>query len=315
MTAAAVAATAGVVALGYNVVVGAAPAVRGAAAPSPSANPTVGTASRSSGAPPAANSTPTPSPSTSRSSAARQPDRSLKRNSLYKVDLGLSHASCAIKVRRPKPPLRDSALAPYLRTLVGCMTTTLSKPLAAEGITLTEPKVKTFTKSTNGPCGRLTPLGAPANYCGANNTIYWPVAGDDGPQAYTYARLGYLGNAAHEFGHHVQFASGILSDYGERYYATKSKPARYQLSRRLELQAQCFEGVFLASVAKSIKLSSQDRYELRLWHGVTGDEDPPAGRLPDHGTSAAQIRWLMRGLDSGDYGECNTWSASKSSVR
>jgi uncharacterized protein len=315
MMAAAVAATAGLVALGYNVVIGTTPAVPGAGAPSQAANPTGSTPTPSFAAPTAASSTPTPKPSTSRSTAAKQPDRSLQKNSLYKVDLGLSHASCAIKVRRPKPPLRDSALAPYLRTLVGCLTTTLSRPLAAEGITLTKPRVKTYTKSANGPCGKLTTVGAPASYCGADNTVYWPVAGDDGSQAYTYARLGYLGNAAHEFGHHIQFASGILSNYGERYYATKSKPARYLLSRRLELQAQCFEGVFLASVGKSIKLSSQDRYELWLWHGLTGDEDPPAGRLPDHGTSAAQIRWLMRGLDSGDYGRCNTWSASKSSVR
>jgi predicted metalloprotease len=313
--AAAVAATAGLVALGYNIMVGAAPAVPGAGAPSQAVNPTGSTPIPSSAAPTAASSTPTPKPSTSRSTAAKQPDRSLKKNSLYKVDLGHSQASCAIKVRRPKPPLRDSALAPYLRTLVGCMTTTLSQPLAAEGITLTKPRVKTYTKSTNGPCGKLTKAAAPASYCGADNTIYWPVAGDDGSQAYTYARLGYLGNAAHEFGHHIQFASGILANYGERYYATKSKTTRYLLSRRLELQAQCFEGVFLASVGKSIKLSSRDRYELRLWHGLTGDEDPPAGRRADHGTSAAQIRWLMRGLDSGDYSKCNTWSANKSSVK
>jgi hypothetical protein len=312
--AAAIAATAGLVAVGYNVISGTAPDSPGAAAPAPS-NPPASVPPRRSTAPTATTATPTPRPSSSQSKAAKQPDRSLKKNSLYQVDLGLSHTSCSIKIRRPKPPLRDSALAPYLRTLVRCMTTTLSKPLAAEGITLTRPKVKTFGKNTNGPCGRLIPVGAPTSYCGADNTIYWPVRGDDGSQAYTYARLGYLGNAAHEFGHHIQFASGILSDYGERYYATKSKSARYLLTRRLELQAQCFEGVFLASIGKSIKLSSQDRYELRLWHVVTGDEDPPANRKPDHGTSAAQIRWLMRGLDSGDFGVCNTWSASKSLVR
>jgi hypothetical protein len=314
--AAVVAATGGAVALGYRVVssgAGAPPAVSGvpvqtsrSARPSPANGGPTATSTRPARTKPATTATPSARPSSTA--------RSLQKNSLYRVDLGRSRASCSIKVRRPKPPLPDSALAPYLRTLVGCMTTVMSKPLATEGLTLTTPKVKTFSHSINGPCGRLTPTGAPASYCGVDNTIYWPVAGDDGSQAYTYARLGYLGNAAHEYGHHLQFTAGILSEYGERFYATDSKSARNLLSRRLELQAQCFEGVFLAAVAKSIDLSGEDRYELRLWHGVTGDEDPPAGRKPDHGTSAAQIRWLMRGLDSGDFSACNTWSASKSSV-
>jgi hypothetical protein len=310
--AAAVAAAAGLVALGYNVISGTTPASSRLASPaSPAANQPVTPIPSSA----TETANPTPKPSTSQSAAAKQPDRSLKKNSLYQVDLGISRASCSIKVRSPRPPLKDSALAPYLRSLVGCMTTTMREPLADEGIILTKPKVKTYSKSISGPCGRLTTVGAPASYCSVNNTIYWPATGDDGSQAYTYARLGYLGNAAHEFGHHVQFASGILSEYGERYFATKSKSARNVLTRRLELQAMCFEGVFLASVDKSIKLSSQDRYELRVWHGLTGDEDPPADRQPDHGTSAAQIRWLMRGLNSGDFGTCNTWSASKSSVK
>ena len=316
--AATVAATGGAVALGYRAVSSSVgpPAVSGlppyaspTATQTPASAPTASTAHPSRTGP-GGNATPSARPS----STVRTADRSLQKNSLYSVDLGKSRASCAITIRRPKPPLSDAALGPYLRTLVSCMTTVMSKPLASEGLTLTKPKVKTFGRSIDGPCGRLTPTGAPASYCGVDNTIYWPVAGDDGSQAYTYARLGYLGNVAHEFGHHIQFTAGILYSYGERYYGTESKNARYLLSRRLELQAQCFEGVFLASIAKSINLSSQDRYELRLWHGVTGDEDPPGGRKPDHGTSAAQIRWLMRGLDSGDFGACNTWSASKALV-
>src|SRR3712207_7627830 len=54
---------------------------------------------------------------------------------------------------------------------------------------------------------------------------------------------------------------------------------RSLLSRRLELQAQCFEGVFLSTVARSIDLSAEDRNELRAWHGFTGDEDRKSTRL------------------------------------
>ena len=101
----------------------------------------------------------------------------------------------------------------------------------------------------------------------------------------------------------------------QRSYETKSRGERYLLIRRLELQAQCFEGIFLAVTARSIGLSSNDRYQLRVWHAFTGDEDPPTSRKPDHGSSTAQIRWLNRGLNSADFGRCNTWTAKKKSVK
>jgi uncharacterized protein len=246
---------------------------------------------------------------------ARQRNRSLAKNSIYAVDIGKSNVSCRVRIRSPKPPLRDADLAPYGKKLVGCLVKTFAKPLAAHGIDVTTPKVKAYRKTIKTPCGRFGQHGAPAYYCFTTQTIYWPMAGDDGTEAYTYARLGYVGLVAHEFGHHLQGASGMLREFGKRSYAAKSRSARYLLSRRLELQAQCFEGVFLAATAQSIGLSNNDRYQLRVWHSYTGDEDPPRGRKPDHGSSGAQIRWLNRGLDSGDFGRCNTWKASRSSVK
>jgi predicted metalloprotease len=194
------------------------------------------------------------------------------------------------------------------------MVKAFEKPLAKKGFELTTPKIKVYRTSVKSPCGRLGQNGAPSYYCPTNETIYWPATRDDGNEAYTFARLGYVGLAAHEFGHHLQAVTGMSWAYGSRYYEAKSAKGRYLLSRRLELQAQCFEGVFLRTVAGTIDLSSSDRSQIRLWHSYTGDEDPPGSRLPDHGTSAAQIRWLLRGLDSQDFGKCNTWKASRSSV-
>ena len=143
-----------------------------------------------------------------------------------------------------------------------CLVKAFAKPLAAHGIELTTPKVKVYRSTIKTPCGRFTQRRAPAYYCSASRTIYWPVSGDDGAEAYTYARLGYVGLVAHEFGHHLQAASGMLREYSQRSYATESRRERYLLSRRLELQAQCFEGIF-AAAAQSIGLSSDDRYQLR----------------------------------------------------
>jgi uncharacterized protein len=260
-------------------------------------------------------SVPASTPQSGQGQASSQLNTSLAKNSIYAVDLGDVRVSCKVKVRSPKPPLRDSSLSAYGKKLVNCLVKAFAKPLAAQGIYLTTPKVKAYRHTIKTPCGRFSQRDAPAYYCSATRTIYWPVSADDDSEAYTFVRLGYIGLIAHEFGHHLQAASGMLHEYSERAFLAKSRSKKYLLSRRLELQAQCFEGIFLAVTARSIDLSSNDRYQLRVWHSYTGDEDPPDGRKPDHGSSTAQIRWLNRGLDSADFGRCNTWKASKKSVK
>ena len=220
-----------------------------------------------------------------------------------------------MRVRRPKPPIDDADLAPYLRTVVKCLVKAFEKPLSAKGFALQAPKIKTYRKTVKTPCGKFGQRGAPAYYCSDNQTIYWPLTGDDGNEAFTFARLGYVGLLAHEFGHHLQHTTGMLGEYGQRYARAKGRSDHYLLSRRLELQAQCFEGVFLTVAERELALTGDDRYQLRIWHGFTGDEDPPSSRKPDHGSSVAQIRWLERGLYSGDFGRCNTWKAQRKSVR
>ena len=258
---------------------------------------------------------PAATPKSGQGQTRNQSNTSLAKNSIYAVDLGGVRVSCKVKVRSPKPPLRDANLATYERKLVGCLVKAFEKPLAARGIELTTPKVKAYAKTIKTPCGRFGQRDAPAYYCSTTRTIYLPEAGDDSNEAYTFARLGYVGLVAHEFGHHMQAASGMLREYGQRSFVAKSRSKRYLLSRRMELQAQCFEGIFLAATARSIGLTDYDRYQLRVWHSFTGDEDPPNDRKPDHGSSAAQIRWLNRGLDYADFGRCNTWKASKKSVK
>ena len=258
---------------------------------------------------------PTPTKSDPPVRSPTGPDQTLARNSLYTVDLGDRSVRCSMRVRRPKPPIADADLAPYLRTVVKCLVKAFSVPLSAKGFALQTPKIKTYRKTAKTACGKFGQRGAPAYYCSANQTIYWPLTGDDGSEAYTFARLGYVGLLAHEFGHHLQATTGMLGEYGQRYTRAKGRSDRQLLSRRLELQAQCFEGVFLTVAERELTLTGDDRYQLRVWHGFTGDEDPPTSRKPDHGSSAAQIRWLERGLNTGDFARCNTWKATRKSVR
>ena len=279
--------------------------------PTPSTTPSPALPT-STGSPTAAPQEPVPTASTLPTTPPG-PDRSLTTNALYGVDLARASVSCDLKVRRPKPPLANKALQPYLTQVVDCLTKVFTAPLAARGFTLVEPKVQTYHKRVESPCGDFGQSGSPAYYCSTTRTIYWPDTVDDGREAYTFARLGYVGLTAHEFGHHLQWTTGMLNGYAVAHDKASTK-AGYVLSRRLELQAQCFEGVFLHATAKDLDVTGKDRTELRSWHSYTGDEDPPDDRKPDHGSSAAQFAWLDRGLESGDFGSCNTWTASLKSV-
>ena len=190
-----------------------------------------------------------------------------------------------------------------------------AKPLAARGIELSTPKVKAYRRTIKTPCGRFGQRDAPAYYCSATRTIYWPVS----------ARR-------RERGVHVRAARVCRacrarvrpSHAGRQWHAAGVWPALLcgqepgpALSAEPSPRAPgaVLRGRLPGNAARSIRLSSNDRYQLRVWHTYTGDEDPPAGRKPDHGSSAAQIRWLNRGLNSGDFGRCNTWTASKKSVK
>ncbi|MFP5283238.1 MAG: neutral zinc metallopeptidase [Actinomycetes bacterium] len=255
-----------------------------------------------------------PRPGTSAAPQRPMPKTGLTDNSLYAVDLASGAGRCDVQVRRPKPPLKNSRLEPYLRTVVDCLVRVFRGPLADAGFRLSTPQVKTYARSIETPCGRLGSKGPPAFYCPLTRTIYWPVRSDDGQEAYTFARLGYIALAAHEFGHHLQAVTGIALGYGSR-YTRAGEQERYRLSRRLELQAQCFEGVFLRHTDRVLGLSGEDRHEFEVWHSFTGDEDPPDDRNPDHGSSRAQLYWLERGLDGADFGRCDTWSAPRSRVR
>ena len=120
-------------------------------------------------------------------------NRSLASNSIYAIDLADTQVSCKVKVRSPQRPLTDASLAPYGQKLVGCLVKAFGEPLAAQGIELTTPKVKVYRNTIKTPCGRFGQKGAPAYYCSITRTIYWPATGDDGSEAYTFARLGYVG--------------------------------------------------------------------------------------------------------------------------
>jgi hypothetical protein len=145
-----------------------------------------------------------------------------------------------------------------------------------------------------------------AFYCGADNELHMPVQsvleGTDGIPAVV------LGVMAHEYGHHVQDMSGILLAESRREKAAgRDTAAGTELSRRLELQANCFAGMFLASVAGRGSVTKSMAAD-----GAAAFAD--GGGEQDHGSAPNQGRWAQIGYQQNKTAACNTWAASQGDV-
>lgn len=115
---------------------------------------------------------------------------------------------------------------------------------------------------------------------------------------------------AHEIGHHVQSLLGISDDISRR-QAQVGETEGNALSVRLELQADCLAGVWAAH--NRDRLEPGDVEEGMTAANAIGDDTlqrEAQGRvMPDkftHGTSAQRMKWLRRGMETGDINQCDT---------
>lgn len=118
---------------------------------------------------------------------------------------------------------------------------------------------------------------------------------------------------AHEVGHHIQTLLGTSEDVNRRQQQL-GEAAGNALSVRLELQADCFAGVWAARNRN--RLEPGDIEEGMTAANAIGDDtlqEQAQGRvMPDkftHGTSAQRMKWLRRGLETGDPAQCDTFNS------
>ena len=153
-------------------------------------------------------------------------------------------------------------------------------------------------------------------YCPADKRVYLDLSfygdmerelGAPGDFAWAYV-------IAHEVGHHVQQQLGT-SDEVSRLQRDNRDEAN-QLSVRLELQADCYAGVWAQSVFAAGDLEPGDVEEAIRASGAVGDDRlqrRSGGQVdPDsftHGTSEQRTAWFNRGRESGEPGDCDTFSA------
>ena len=136
-------------------------------------------------------------------------------------------------------------------------------------------------------------------------------------------RFGVPGNfaqayvVAHEVGHHIQKLLGI-ADQVQSYKEQVSEKDANALQVRMELQADCFAGVWANNANKTKQILEPGDIEggLNAASAIGDDrlQKQAMGRvIPDaftHGSSAQRVRWFKRGIDSGNLQDCDTFNAA-----
>jgi len=174
-------------------------------------------------------------------------------------------------------------------------------------------KLALFRDAVNTGCGQA-PAEVGPFYCPVDQKVYLDLSFFD-ELAQRFGAPGDFAQAyviAHELGHHVQHLLGIEQRVREM---QESRPgAANQLSVALELQADCFAGVWGNSTSQRKLLEQGDIEEGLGAASSVGDDRLQAqatGSIrPDkftHGSSAQRSQWFRRGLESGDPNSCDTF--------
>jgi predicted metalloprotease len=218
----------------------------------------------------------------------------------------------------PPPPADDEA-ARFVSHVLGDTEDTWRMLFAKSGKTYQDPKLVLFSGSTDTACGLGQSASGPF-YCPGDNKVYIDLvffkelgsrfgAPGDFAQAYVIG---------HEVGHHVQNLLGISDQVQAERQRSNSTRAN-QLSVKLELQADCFAGVWAHHADRTRQvLEAGDVDEGLNAASAIGDDrlqkQSQGHVVPDsftHGSSTQRVRWFKRGIESGDPGVCNTFKAAQ----
>ncbi|GAD08967.1 predicted metalloprotease [Gluconobacter frateurii NBRC 103465] len=223
-----------------------------------------------------------------------------------------SDSSTVAQVQRPA----NDAGKQFIARVLGSTEDVWAAYFQQMGRTYHDPRLTLFSGGVQSACGYAQTSVGPF-YCPADHKVYLDLqffqelqnrlgAGGDFARAYV---------VAHEIGHHVQNELGIMQQVSRQ--GDASQKGANGLSVRVELQADCFAGVWTkrANDAKHLLETGDIEEGMNAAAAVGDDRLERQARgyvVPDsftHGTSAQRVSWFKRGLSSGDINRCDTFSA------
>ena len=215
-----------------------------------------------------------------------------------------------------QPTAKQQPLGQFVGVVLADTEDTWNKMFKQQGLRYQEPKLVLFTDKVRSACGHAEAAMGPF-YCPGDNKIYIDLgfyqqlksqhnAPGDFAQAYVIA---------HEVGHHVQNLLGISSKVHSAQQRV-SKAQANQLSVRLELQADCFAGLWAHHTEKAKKILEQgDIDEALTAASAIGDDrlqkQARGYATPEsftHGTSKQRVKWFKKGFKEGSIQGCNTFT-------
>ncbi len=179
-------------------------------------------------------------------------------------------------------------------------------------VSFQQPTLVFYQGGTDSGCGAASSAMGPF-YCPADQGIYIDTSFYD----QMASQMGAGGDfaryyvIAHEYGHHIQYLTGVA----ERVRSAQQSDARSanQLQVRMELQADCYAGVWAARNRNLIEAG--DFEEGMTAANAIGDDTlmRNAGQSVNqesftHGSSAQRMEWLRKGLQTGDDNQCDTFA-------
>jgi len=214
-----------------------------------------------------------------------------------------------------KPPA-DDPQTDFIRAVLGDIEDTWGKLFEQGGGNYEAPRLVLFSGAVDSACGQASAAVGPF-YCPPDRKVYLDLTffrelsdrfGAPGDFARAYV-------VAHEVGHHVQNLLGT-SDRVQRQRSRMDQASANALSVRLELQADCYAGVWGYYAARRNVLEPGDVESALAAASAIGDDrlqkQARGYVVPEsftHGSSAQRVRWFRAGLESGDVRRCDTFAA------
>ena len=213
----------------------------------------------------------------------------------------------------------ERQLADFVSVVLADTEDTWNEIFSAESLEYREPTLVLFSGAVDSACGLAESAVGPF-YCPVDEKVYIDLSfyrdlrdsyGAPGDFAQAYV-------IAHEVGHHVQNQIGIMEQVNSaQQQASSSQVDANRLSVLLELQADCFAGVWAYNADQARDILEQGDIEEGLNAASSIGDDrlqmESQGQItPDsftHGSSVQMVSWFERGLESGDINSCNTFEA------
>ena len=213
---------------------------------------------------------------------------------------------------------REDEMKQFVSTIIGSTEEVWTKVFKAYGRDYPEPTTTVFSGGVQSACGLASSASGPF-YCPGDKKVYIDFdfyrqlaqqfgAPGDFAQAYVLA---------HEVGHHVQNIIGVLPEFN-RMRQSMGKLEANQMSVKVELQADCFAGIWGHYVAKEGWLDQGDLEEALNAAKQIGDDTIQKKTqgyvVPDafnHGTSEQRRYWFRRGFEAGRIEQCDTFNAAE----